>query len=117
MTAGPVPPNAAELLTGGRIAQLLIELAEDFDHIIIDAPPVMGLADVPLIAGRVDGVVYTVEAHGIRLGTVRSALQRLAASSSRLLGVVVTKFEPRKAAKNADYTYSYAYGDKGAETS
>lgn len=117
MTAGPIPPNAAELLTGGRITQLLEELARDFDHVVIDAPPVLGLADVPLIAGRVDGVVYTVEAHSIRLGLVRAALQRLSASSSRILGVVVTKFEPRKVAKNADYTYSYTYGDKGTATS
>jgi polysaccharide biosynthesis transport protein len=111
MTAGPIPPNAAELLTGGRLSDLLQELAEDFDHVVIDAPPVMGLADVPLIAGRVEGVIYAVEAHGIRMGMVRTALQRLVSSNARILGVVVTKFEPKKSAKGYGYTYGYDYGD------
>lgn len=114
MTAGPIPPNAAELLTGGRLSALLEELAEDFDHVVIDAPPVMGLADVPLIAGRVEGVIYAVEAHGIRMGMVRTALQRLVSSNARILGVVVTKFEPKKSAKGYGYTYGYDYGDPTA---
>ncbi|UVI40846.1 GumC family protein [Qipengyuania spongiae] len=114
ITAGPIPPNAAELLTGNRLATLLTELSDDFDHVIIDAPPVMGLADVPLIAGRVDGIVYAVEAHGIRLGMVRAALQRIAATSARILGTVVTKFEPKRSSKGYGYTYEYEYGDKQA---
>ncbi|QDM41014.1 polysaccharide biosynthesis tyrosine autokinase [Altererythrobacter sp. TH136] len=117
MTAGPIPPNAAQLLTGSRISSLLQELSKDFDHIVIDAPPVMGLADVPLIAGHVDGVVYAVEAHGIRVGQVRAALQRLSASSTHLLGIVVTKFDPKKSSKGYGYTYGYEYGDPTPATS
>ncbi len=112
MTAGPIPPNAAELLSGNRLSELLEVLGRSFDHVVIDAPPVMGLADVPLIAGRVSGIVYAVEAHGIRVGLVRAALQRLAASSSRILGVVVTRFEPKKASRGSGYTYGYEYGKK-----
>ena len=110
MTAGPIPPNAAELLTGNRLSALIDELLTSFDHVVIDAPPVMGLADVPLIAGRVDGVVYAVESHGIRASLVRTALARLASSSARMLGVVVTKFEPKRANKGYGYTYGYEYG-------
>lgn len=112
ITAGPIPPNAAELLTGNRLAALLSELSADFDHVIVDAPPVMGLADVPLIAGRVDGIVYAIEAHGIKLGMVRAALQRINATSARILGTVVTKFEPKRSSRGYGYTYEYEYGEK-----
>lgn len=112
ITAGPIPPNAAELLTGNRLSALIEELLKTFDHVVIDAPPVMGLADVPLIAGRVEGVVYAVESHGIRASLVRTALARLSSSSSRILGVVVTKFEPKRANKGYGYTYGYDYGQE-----
>ena len=66
MAAGPNPPNAAELLTGNRLSVLIERLHEAYDHVVLDSPPVMGLADAPLIASRVEGVIYAVESHGIR---------------------------------------------------
>ncbi len=110
MTAGPIPPNAAELLTGNRLASLIEELSKHFDHIVIDSPPVMGLADAPLIGSRVEGIVYAVESHGIRASIVRTALSRLASANARIIGVVVTKFEPKKAHFGYDYDYGYGYG-------
>ena len=55
MSAGPIPPNAAELLTGTRLSVLFERLLETYDHVVVDSPPVMGLADAPLIASRVEG--------------------------------------------------------------
>jgi capsular exopolysaccharide synthesis family protein len=110
MTSGPIPPNAAELLTGNRLAVLVSRLLEQFDHVVIDSPPVMGLADAPLIATRVEGVVYTVESHGIRSTQVKTALARLTAANSRIMGIVLTKFDPRKAHYGYGYEYGYGYG-------
>ncbi len=110
MSAGPIPPNAAELLTGARLSQLVSILVQDYDHVIIDSPPVMGLADAPLIASAVEGVVYTVEFHGIKSSQVRTALARLRAANSRILGGVLTKFEARKAQNGYGYEYGYSYG-------
>jgi succinoglycan biosynthesis transport protein ExoP len=110
MSAGPIPPNAAELLTGNRLGILLDRLLERFDHVVIDSPPVMGLADAPLIASRVEGVVYAVESHGIRSSLVKTALGRLAAANARIFGGVLTKFEARKAHYGYGYEYGYGYG-------
>lgn len=110
MSAGPIPPNAAELLTGNRLGVLVDRLLERFDHIVIDSPPVMGLADAPLIASRVEGVVYAVESHGIRSSLVKTALGRLAAANARIFGGVLTKFEARKAHYGYGYEYGYGYG-------
>lgn len=110
MTAGPIPPNAAELLTSDRLHVLIEQLLTRFDHVVIDSPPVMGLADAPLIASRVEGVIYTVESHGIRSSLVRTALGRLSSANARLLGVVLTKFEVRRSGMGYGYEYGYGYG-------
>lgn len=44
MSAGPIPPNAAELLAGSRLSLLIERLLQEYDHVVIDSPPVMGLA-------------------------------------------------------------------------
>lgn len=110
MSAGPIPPNAAELLTGDRLSLLIRRLLESYDHVVIDSPPVMGLADAPLIASRVEGVIYAVESHGIRSSMVRTALARLTATNARVIGGVLTKFEPRKGSSGYGYDYGYGYG-------
>lgn len=110
MTAGPLPPNAAELLTGTRLSILLDRLLENFDHVIVDSPPVMGLADAPLIASRVEGVVYAVESHHIRSNLVKAAIVRLKTAQARIFGSVLTKFESKKASYGYGYEYGYSYG-------
>jgi succinoglycan biosynthesis transport protein ExoP len=110
MSAGPIPPNAAELLTGNRFGLLIDRLLEQYDHVVVDSPPVMGLADAPLIAARVEGVIYAVESHGIRASMVKTALGRLASANARIFGGVLTKFEARRAHYGYGYEYGYGYG-------
>ena len=112
MTAGPPPPNAAELLTGGRLAQLLEALSANFDVVVIDAPPVMGLADAPLLATRVEGAVYVIESHATRLSMARIALARLRSAQVHLIGCVLTKFEAKRAHYGYGYDYGYGYGNR-----
>lgn len=121
MSAGPIPPNAAELLTGNRLSLLITRLLESYDNVVIDSPPVMGLADAPLIATRVEGVIYAVESHGIRSTLVKTALARLTSANARIMGVVLTKFDAKKAHYGYGYGYEYGYrygrgGDDAAET-
>ena len=113
MTAGPQPPSAAELLSSGRLEQLFAELIQQFDHVIVDAPPVMGLADAPLVGSRVEGVVFVLEAHGTKKSMARVAIGRMMAANSQIIGVVLTKFNAKRAhyGYGYDYGYGYGYGD------
>lgn len=115
MTAGPIPPNAAELLTGNRLSLLIERLLQSYDHVVVDSPPVMGLADAPLIASKVEGVIYVVESHGIRMTMVKTALSRLASANAHIVGGVLTKFEARKAGAGYGYEYGYSYGRQADE--
>lgn len=107
MTTGPKPPNAAELLTGDRLAWLLAQAGEEFETILIDSSPVLGLADAPLIASRVEAVAFVCEADRVRVRAVQTALQRLRDAHARVAGVVLTKFDR---AVGYDYAYGYGYG-------
>ena len=115
ITSGPIPPNAAELLTSGRLAKLVVALLEQFDHVVIDSPPVMGLADAPLIASRLEGVVYAVESHGIRASLVATGLDRLVSANAHIIGGVLTKFESRRSVSDYGYDYGYTYGRGAAD--
>lgn len=111
VTAGPQPPNAAELLTGDRLRQLIDSLLESFDHVVIDAPPVMGLADAPLIASKVEATVFVVESHSIRTSLVNRAVARLSAANAHLVGVILSRFDVKRAHYGYGYDYGYGYGD------
>lgn len=118
MTAGPQPPSAAELLSSERVDKLIVELLESFDHVIIDVPPVMGLADAPLIASRVEGVVFVLESHQTKKSIARVAVRRLAAANAQIIGAVLTKFDAKRAyyGYGYDYGYSYEYGEASKGT-
>jgi succinoglycan biosynthesis transport protein ExoP len=109
MPCGPLPPNPAELLAGGRIRDLMSDAAETFDLLIIDGPPVLGLADAPLLASVVKGTVLVVEAGTTRQRVVKAALRRLDVGRAHVLGALLSKFSVRAAGYGYGYGYNYAY--------
>ena len=111
MTSGPHPPSAPELLGADRLATLLTELGERFDHVILDAPPVLGLADAPLLGSRVEGVVFVVEANGTHRNSAAVAINRLRSANAQLVGAILTKFDAKRSHMGYEYNYGYGYGD------
>lgn len=112
MTAGPIPPNAAELLSSTRMRELVEKLKQRFDTVIIDAPPVLGLADIPLLADAVEGVIFTIEANGVKIRGIESAIQRVRSSRAHIFGAIVTKVATQNAGYGYGYSYQYSYGGK-----
>ena len=110
LPAGPTPPSAAELLGSDRLRHVLDMLQKDFEHLVIDAPPVLGLADAPLLARAVEGSVFVIEAERTGATLARDAVHRLRAVNSHVFGVVITKFDERQ------YGYGYSYGYSNADT-
>lgn len=117
MTAGPHPPSAPELLSSQRFEHLIQVLQQRYDNIIFDAPPVMGLADAPLVASRVEGVVFVIEANGTELNAVRAAVRRLVGANAQIMGATLTKFDQKRAQYGYGYEYGYGYGKDGTEDS
>lgn len=116
ITSGPLPPSPTELIASNRMRAVLEELSHKFDVVVIDSPPVLGLADAPLMAALADGVVLVIEAERGRRGTLKLALRRLRAMRPVILGAVLTKFDPSKLANRySDYAshdyYQYESGN------
>jgi succinoglycan biosynthesis transport protein ExoP len=109
MASGPVPPNPAELLAGQSMARLLSAASENFDAVIVDAPPVLGLADAPLLGSIAAGTLLVLGAGETRRGIVKGALKRLHFARAQVVGVVLNKFDMR-AANYAYHSYGYGYG-------
>jgi len=103
MACGPAPPNAADLLGSARMHSLLAVGLEVFDLIVVDSPPVMGLADAPLLSSAVSATIFVVGAGLVRTRVIRAALKRLQFSRAVLVGTVITRFDHRT-------SYGYGYG-------
>lgn len=116
--SGPLPPNPAELLAGPKMMSLLSLAAEKFDQVIIDGPPVMGLADAPILANIADGTLLVVEAGVTRIAMAKASLKRLMGARAHVVGALLTKFDARVAGYGYGSDYSaysyYSYG--GADT-
>ena len=107
LPSGPLPPNPADLLSTGRFQQLLGEVTGHFDIVIIDAPPVLGLADSLLLASVVSNVMFVVESGKTRTKAAIEALRMVGNTGAHLLGAVLTK----SAEDAGGYGYkAYGYG-------
>lgn len=116
ITSGPVPPSPTELIASPRMQELIGELVPQYDVVIFDSPPILGLADAPMISAMADGVVFIIESERARRGSLKASLRRLRAMRPVLLGAVLTMFDPAKAghrySEYAGYDY-YRYDRRG----
>ncbi len=112
--AGPLPPNPAELLSSSKLVSLLTVAGERFDQIIIDGPPVLGLADAPILANATEGTLVVIHSGQTKIGAAQAALKRLLAARARIVGGLLTKYDSRAAGYGYGYGYEghYAYGRK-----
>ena len=107
--AGDVTSNPVTLLGDDRIKTVFNRLATKHDIVIIDGPPVKGLADAVLLARSVESVLVIVEANRTHMTELDMALSRL--PRNNVIGGVITKFDPKKAGvRYGSYDY-YAYPD------
>ena len=110
MSSGPLPPSAADLLGNAKLHSLLSVGLEVFDLIVVDAPPVMGLADATLLANAVQSTIFIVGSGQSRAGQLRTTLRRLEMGRSAVIGTVLTKFDARAEGHGYGYGYGYSYG-------
>jgi capsular exopolysaccharide synthesis family protein len=111
LPSGPIPPNPADLLSTGRIRAILNEAADRYDVVIVDGPPTLGLADVPLLAAAAGHVMFVVESGKTRTRAAIEALNRVEATGSHIVGATLTKSTDSGAGYGYKrYGYGYGYG-------
>jgi Mrp family chromosome partitioning ATPase len=97
------------------LPSLIAAANENFDVVVIDGPPVMGLADAPILSSITAGTLLVIQAGGTRRGMVKAAVKRLRFARARIVGAVLTKFDADKSGFTYNYSYIYAYSGPYAE--
>jgi capsular exopolysaccharide synthesis family protein len=111
LPSGPVPPNPADLLSTGRIRRVIAQAAERFELVVIDGPPMLGLADAPLLAAATGAAIFVIESGKTRTRLAIEALNRLEATGTHILGALLTKASEGGASYGyGRYAYGYGYG-------
>lgn len=107
LSSGPIPPNPSELLSSERLPALIESMAEQYDHVIIDTPPVGIVADGLILAALADGVILVVRAEETSRRGIKRVKEALRQVNARILGVVVNAVDMRR---HGDGYYGYGYG-------
>jgi capsular exopolysaccharide synthesis family protein len=101
LPCGAVPPNPTELLATPAFDTLLASVRDDYDTILIDAPPILGLGDASLLGARAQANLLVVEWGRNHHGGLRASVERLRRAGGVIIGAILTKQQGRA----FDYDY------------
>lgn len=104
LTAGPTPPNPAELLNSKRMSALIEWMRNNYDIIVLDVPPVMAVSDAPVLLPLIDGVVLVTMLNKTMKASLKRTVETLELGDTKILGVV----ERTKSNRN---DLGYGYGE------
>lgn len=109
MAAGTIPPNPAELLHSAAMGKLLENLSEVYDYILMDSPPVLGLADSLIISNKVEGTLLVASSGKVTKEALRESVKRLRGVRARLFGAVLNMADMHS--KEYGYHAKYYYNN------
>ena len=108
--AGPLSPDPTSLLDSDQFQKFIDKVREDYDYVIIDAPPLGVVIDAAIIGKYCDGAVLVIEQGVIKRKVVQDVIKQLKRGKVRILGAVLNKVDERIGAYgNYEYKYSYSY--------
>ena len=89
MPAGSIPPNPSELLNSGRMKNLLEKLADNYDYILIDLPPVGAVVDAQAVSMLTDGMILVIREGYCDSQILNDCVAQLKIANARILGFVL----------------------------
>jgi polysaccharide biosynthesis transport protein len=107
LPCGPLPPNPAELISSERMKELLRQMAERYDHVLIDSPPLMNVTDPIILSSLVDGVILVIHGGKTSRAVTTRARQELMNVGAKIFGVVLNNVDLRQDGYNDYYYYRY----------
>lgn len=105
LTAGPLPPNPAELLESERMTELIESLARLADLVILDSPPALMLTDAVILATKVDRTIVVAESGQVTERAIGELERLFRHARADVLGIVLNKLR----ITGGDYYYYYYY--------
>lgn len=114
LSAGPIPPNPSELLASNAMKNLMGELRNEFDIILIDAPPIGVVTDAAILSTIVDGTILVAGSGSVEIEAAQRAKDLLEKVNANVLGVVLNKIAKENYG-NYYFSYYYYAEDKDGE--
>jgi succinoglycan biosynthesis transport protein ExoP len=111
LPAGPVPSNPAEILNSQSFNEVLEELSVRYEHVVLDSPPVMAVADARILAAMCSVTILVLRAQSSTRKAAMHARRALQSVGAQILGVVVNDV-PRARDRHGDYGGYSAYRAK-----
>lgn len=108
LTAGPTPPNPAELLNSKRMTALIDWMRNNYDIVVLDVPPVMAVSDAPVLLPLIDGVVLVTMLGKTMKMSLKRTVEILELGDTKILGIVERVKDSKS---DAGYGYGYGYGN------
>jgi capsular exopolysaccharide synthesis family protein len=105
MPPGPTPPNPAELLDSNATRELLTSLAERYDAVIIDSPPVLPVTDPQVLARAADAVLLVIAYRETSKRGLRRAIELLGQVDATIVGTVLNLVPPKESYGGRPYRY------------
>ena len=110
LSSGRPPARPAELLQSHEMLDLLVRQRELFDYVLIDCPPVLGLADTLAIAPFVDAILLVARSESTTRGAITHAVDQLGQVGAIVRGGVLNDVTPSRRGGMDGFSYSYGYG-------
>jgi capsular exopolysaccharide synthesis family protein len=107
LPCGYQPPNPAELLGSPMMKQIVDALRAHYEWVLIDAPPLLSMADAPVLCPLVDGVVLVIAAESATKPAVMRAVDQVQSVGGKVAGLVLNKVNLER----NSYYYSQYYGE------
>lgn len=105
LTVGPIPPNPAEVLGSQHFVRFLDQVRQEFDYVLIDAPPIGPVSDPIILASEGDGVLLVLDEQDTSKGAVLRSQRRLESVGATILGTVMNNVKGTKNRYYGGYTY------------
>jgi capsular exopolysaccharide synthesis family protein len=111
LTCGPIPPNPPELFGTDRFRRLLEDLREEYDWVLLDAPPVASLSDAIILASVCDMITFVIRHRQTDRELIRRAVEAIRAVNPHVIGAVMNDVDLDRT-HYRDYYYAghYYYG-------
>jgi capsular exopolysaccharide synthesis family protein len=110
LASGTIPPNPAELVGSRRMKQLLEQVSSEYQAVVIDAAPLLPVADTLLLLPHVSGTVMVAAAEKVTLPQLKSALEAIERTNAHVMGILVN--QARRRSGGHEY-YGYSYNTTG----
>jgi tyrosine-protein kinase Etk/Wzc len=107
---GAIPPNPSELLLHERFGKLLERISANYDHVIIDSPPILAVTDAAIIGRFASATLMVVRAGQHPMRELEQSAKRLTQAGVHLKGIVFNDLTETSSRFGFEYGYSkYAY--------